>query len=563
MNIAKQSRPEGQPQGRQGGEPISNHNNNTQGASGKQRQPIGALRVSDEMKRLISPGPKGSRMSGRVKGAISERAIEVAKGAELWHAPNGEAWATVGPRNIPVQSPEFRTLLCGERFKRYGKLPRDHDMTAVIAVLAAQAIYERPQHSVHLRVAERDGAVWLDLADDKGRAVKITAEGWQVVEKVPVKFRRPPNMRPLPVPVRVDGKVLRSLLNLPEEASYRLAITWLAWALLPDRPYPILVVNGTQGSAKSTFSRLLREVIDPNAVPLLGQPQGPDLVSAAKNHHVLVFDNISSVKPGLADDLCRLATGGGLGGRKLYTNDDEATFDAKRPIILNGIPDLATRGDLASRALLFSLPIIPPGKRRTEKELTEAFETAWPAILAMILDAVVAGRRNLEGVERCASSLPRMADFAVWGMAVAPALGWSAEDFLAAYTGNAAAVTETVIDNDPIAEAILALFDGKPDKQWSGTPRQLLNKLTGPRLDVASAPNFPKSASALGTALRRLEPLLAEAGITVAYSRNSRERIITLGALGTSTAAPPGGHPNDSVMTASDSAAEELIAENA
>ena len=66
---------------------------------------------------------------------------------------------------------------------------------------------------------------------------------------------------------------------------------------------------------------------------------------------MLAFDNFSGIKADLADSLCRLATGSEIGGRALYSNHETASFSARRPMILNGIPDLAARGDLADRAL--------------------------------------------------------------------------------------------------------------------------------------------------------------------------------------------------------------------
>jgi hypothetical protein len=64
------------------------------------------------------------------------------------------------------------------------------------------------------------------------------------------------------------------------------------------------------------------------------------------------FDNLSHLPQDLADAACRLATGGGFGGRELYSDYDEAVFDATRPLVFNAIPDLgAARPDFLDRAL--------------------------------------------------------------------------------------------------------------------------------------------------------------------------------------------------------------------
>lgn len=54
------------------------------------------------------------------------------------------------------------------------------------------------------------------------------------------------------------------------------------------------------------------------------------------------FDNLSRLPEDLADAACRLATGGGFGGRQIYSDHDEDIFDAMRPLVFNAIPELGT-----------------------------------------------------------------------------------------------------------------------------------------------------------------------------------------------------------------------------
>ena len=169
----------------------------------------------------------------------------------------------------------------------------------------------------------------------------------------------------------------------------------VAWALacLRDRgPYPVLVLSGEQGSAKSTFSAILRALLDPNTAPLRALPrEDRDLFIAASNGHVLAFDNVSGLPAWISDTLCRLATGGGFAVRQLYTDQDEVLFDAARPVSLNGIEDIVTRPDLADRGLFLTLEPIPEERRRPEAELWAAFEAERPRILGALLDAVAKG----------------------------------------------------------------------------------------------------------------------------------------------------------------------------
>jgi putative DNA primase/helicase len=378
---------------------------------------------------------------------------------------------------------------------------------------------------VHLRTAqtEQGKVIWLDLADKSGRAVRIDATGWGIVRApaVPVKFSRTPNMRPLPEPLReeADASHLRLLINLPSESEFRLLLTAMSFALIPEMPYPILNFDGLAGAAKTSAARAVRNTIDPSEVPVAGMPKGQDLVAYAKNNWMPVFDNLSILPAAFQDDLCRLATGGGMGGRKFFTNDGEATFNASRPMILTGINNLATRGDLADRSLPFHLAAIPETSRLTDQEIKEGFEYAHPRVLAALLDIVVTGLRRMESVKRQKRPLGRMADFTLWGFAVAPAVGWSEDDFRLAYRATRKEAFEAVIENDPVAAGILALMYGEREGgTWQGSATELWHTL----VEAAGEPKprgFPQSPEALGLSVKRVTSALAWRGIRIVKGR--------------------------------------------
>ena len=200
-------------------------------------------------------------------------------------------------------------------------------------------------------------------------------------------------MKPLPLPVTGGSiETLQSFLNVRSDADFVLAVSWVLTGLRNQGPYPLLVLGGEQGSAKSTFSAILRALLDPNTAPLRALPRNErDLFIAANNGHVLAFDNLSRLPDGISDTLCRLSTGGGFATRQLRTDQDEVLFDAARPVLLNGIESIVTRPDLADRALFLELEPIPEERRRPEAELWAAFEAERPRILGVLLDAVAKG----------------------------------------------------------------------------------------------------------------------------------------------------------------------------
>jgi putative DNA primase/helicase len=202
---------------------------------------------------------------------------------------------------------------------------------------------------------------------------------------------------------------------------FMMVVAWLVAALWGRRPYPVLVLNGEQGTGKSVFSRMIRSLVDPNAAPIRALSKHEhDLAVSAGNSWVLAFDNISSVPSLLSDALAGLATGRGFATRKHYTGREEEIFQASRPILLNGIPLLTERADLADRTLTIHLAVIPDDARRPEDELFAAFDARQPAILGALLDGMSAALRYFPTVKIEVS--PRMADLVKVVTAAEPGL---------------------------------------------------------------------------------------------------------------------------------------------
>lgn len=243
--------------------------------------------------------------------------IGLAEGIELFYSPLEKEYATYQtqghPENWPIKSGRFRRHLTSLFFDRTGSVPGSQGLQDALDYLAARAYREGKERTLHLRVGEHDGALYLDLVNPAWQAVKITPDGVNLIDNPPVKFRRTRGMLALPVPVP-GGSVaqLRRFVNVGSDNNWTLMLSWLFATFRPRGPYPVLAQYGEQGSAKSTTARVLRELIDPNEAGLRGQPRDErDLVIAANNSHVIAYDNLSVIPQWFSDGLCRLATGGG------------------------------------------------------------------------------------------------------------------------------------------------------------------------------------------------------------------------------------------------------------
>jgi len=238
---------------------------------------------------------------------------------------------------------------------------------------------------------------------------------------------------------------------------------------------------------------VLSSLIDPRTSALRGVPREVrDLTAAARNSWLVCFDNLSRLPEDLADAACRLATGGGFGGRQLYSDHDEAIFDATRPLVFNAIPELGTaRPDFLDRALIVEFLALPPELRRDEARYWSDFSERRPRILGALLDAAVAGIRNLPRVKL--DRPPRLADFALWVSACEEALGIRPGEAMAACQTNSVEARDLALDSSPLYQPLVELaregFIGTVAelhaglRPWSAT--QCAVRYAGPRRPTA------------------------------------------------------------------------------
>lgn len=496
--------------------------------------------ADDQKPRLREGSRHGSNTNAPCKEPTQAEFLRtVAESATYFHTPDGKSYATVRVRgklggerveHHSVRSKAFRGWLIHQFYRERAQAPSRDAMENTINALDAKARFDGPEQEVHIRVAAAHGPAgltyYLDLADDLGRVIEITFCGWEVLVDAPVKFRRPSSMRPLPVPQR-GGSIedLRPFVNIGSDNDWRLFIALLCAYIRPTGPFPILAIQGEQGSAKTTTARVVARLIDPCAVLRSMSRDEHSLAIAADRSWVVMMDNLSGLPIWMSDALCRLATGGGFATRTKYSDDEETIFSAMRPIVVNGIDDIADRPDLLDRAIVLSLPRIKNDQRRTEEKFWLEFDACAPTILGALLDAVVRGLDRFDGVQL--DRLLRMADFTRWGEAVGRGLGWDEGAFLAAFEQNQKVASVTALEACPVAGAIRNLMDYQA--AWSGTATDLLDRLAKFSDETTrKAREWPKQPNALSNKLKRTAPVLRKEGVEVEFGTNGKQRAITI-----------------------------------
>ena len=173
--------------------------------------------------------------------------LNAATAARLFHASDGTGFADLtidGHRETwPLRSKRFGAWLRQQYYERTWDAPSPAALNAALNLLEAQAQFDGPQRKVSVRLAEHDGLIYLDLADEFWRCVEIGPNGWRIAEEPPVRFRRSAGMLPLPLPVR-GGSIesLAPFLNLASENDFVLVVAWLLGALRAGGPYPVLAI---------------------------------------------------------------------------------------------------------------------------------------------------------------------------------------------------------------------------------------------------------------------------------------------------------------------------------
>lgn len=436
---------------------------------------------------------------------------------------------------MPIRSRQFKSWLANLMWRTEQKVPGTEGLNSAINVLQGKALLEGEQYTLYNRVAPAEDGFWIDMADDKWRAIKVDAQGWRIVDDPPILFRRYSHQLPLSKPkAGGDPWKLLDYLNIDgEDEDTRLTLMCACASFyIPLIPHPILVLYGIQGSGKTWVFVILRRVFDPSSIEVLSMPRDERERVQQLDHHWLAFyDNITSMPSWVSDSLCRAATGGGFTKRELYSDDEDVIYNFKRCVGLNGINIAAQRGDLLDRSLLVGLQHIQNENRRTEEKLLADFEKEKASILGGFLDILVKAIQLYPTINP--KGLFRMADFSRWGCAIAKALGKTEEDFTKAYESKVRSQIEEAAHASPVATVLLDYLEkivlNKEKKEWEGKPTDLFIILLehAKTLEISTRQkSWPKAPHVLVRQLNELAPSLKSLGWEVVTSKSGGTRRI-------------------------------------
>lgn len=438
--------------------------------------------------------------------------IEVEEHAEIWRCDRRQF-----------------SLWLGRAYREQtGKSPSSNAVSSALDTIEGEAIFRGKEFPLYNRVAFKDGdTIWYDLADPEWRAVKITKEGYSVERDVPILFRRYAHLSEQVIPE--EGGEVKDLLkyvNITSPDQQLLFMVYLVSCFIPGFPHPIPYVYGPQGSAKSTISLIARKLVDPSKLEVLSMPKSPEELTQQLSHNYFLFyDNVSYISSEISDLLCRAITGSGFSKRRLYTDEDDVIFSILANVGINGINLSAAQPDLLERSLLLELESITSSNRREGGKLISEFMAERAKILGAIFRTLTKALTIKPDIE--VAHLPRMADFTLYGCAIAEALGYSREKFLEAYNRNIESQNEEALESHIVATMIVSFMEDKD--AWKGTASELLQAIHNlvPMEDLQDK-GLPKKASVLSRQINTLKSTLRSAGLKIYNHREVKRRVIVI-----------------------------------
>jgi hypothetical protein len=253
-------------------------------------------------------GALDEALSEEISGGLSAKTqkqadilLRLSQNAGLFHAPDRTGYADLninGHRETwPIRSKGFTNWLARAYFEETTGAAGSEALQSTLNVIDAKANFDSVERAVYVRVASHEGKLYLDRCDLAWSAIEIDETGWRIVAEPPVRFRRSSGSVELPLPERGGSTdELKPFLNVRHVRDFVLVVAWTLAALIDRGPYPVLAFSGEQGVAKSTASKILRALIDPNTAPLRALPRNDrELFISANNAHLLVFDNVSGL----------------------------------------------------------------------------------------------------------------------------------------------------------------------------------------------------------------------------------------------------------------------------
>ncbi|MBE0470354.1 MAG: hypothetical protein IBX55_12725 [Methyloprofundus sp.] len=147
---------------------------------------------------------------------------------------------------------------------------------------------------------------------------------------------------------------LFDLFNI-EYNDRKLLVTWLISNFI-GKNYVALELTGSRYSGKTTFQKILKNIIDHSIHPVIQNPKtSKSLAEISFNTHLLSFDQVDSIPIKLQNEMQLLLMGNAVDLSHVYKKQ-HTVFDLKRPIVWNAIEPIELTTKLNESTISITLP---------------------------------------------------------------------------------------------------------------------------------------------------------------------------------------------------------------
>jgi primase-polymerase (primpol)-like protein len=473
----------------------------------------------------------------------------IAEEAELYKMPDNRNFAKVedidGENKILMISGgkncQFTSWLKRKYFDEYEEYPSSTPLSRVVDGIKSRAEIA-DMKELHMRATKNNNSIYVDLAQNNLKKIKISPDGYKIVENEKVEFLQNDEISKLPEPSQEAGiESLKKLneLTMLEGRKLVLIISWLTSVYYTPGSYPILIITGEAGSGKSVLSKMLRFLVDPAGI------DGKEVIESindnrgingiALNRHVVARENISRISQTENDTLSAISTGTSQGARSMYTNFGVDTIRVKNPIILNGINITGIKSDLLDRSIMIRKEKIKSNKN--ESQIWRRVNEYHPEILGGLCKLISQGVSRLKKIDLSDKEKTRMANYSEWLEAISGPMqkipGLENIHPLDAYKRNRRNAGEIAMDSGAFTKAIKECLKSKArteDKSegevvFKGSATEVLREMEDfSTPEQRESKQWPSSPVSAGRRLERIKTTLRKIGFKHKKNDNGDER---------------------------------------